>query len=429
MSEMICPRCNAQSPENALYCQQCGQPLRCQDCGAGLLPTARACIQCGKLIPERSANDHFTLGMSTVLPGYNRLKLHETPDVRDVDLTVSNEAIAHIGDLLPSLVGTRPKGRNSSLVDQQPQKQSDLVEVAQEIPSPHPQLPAAQLQPALSKDSSKDLIWEIFRKQDGGALKQDIQKLKAATKKDYLIRLIYLYLYAKLQLGEDTVSRAEVYTILDGVGVKDGNTANTISQDAGISTDDHETLRLNYDGRKQVQQYIADVFNSDLTDGWIPGLDARSATNRAKKSSKKSSEQYNSVEVDVARWVSHEVTRTLAGTIPHSTVVNLPILDKAFLALYGIYRAGTEQEVPVASIAKYLYDAFQVQVESQALSTAFYKARQEKTPKTSYVNFVEGHGYKITPSGRNYIEESLNLKQPKITTTEVNAGSNGAAQS
>src|SRR5258708_133692 len=191
MSEVICPRCNAQSPEIALYCQQCGQPLRCKNCNTALLPNARACIQCGQLIPERSDSEQFHIGMNVVPPGYNRLKLHETPDVREVDLTVSDEAIAKIGDFLPSFIGNRPKGWHDSSVDHQTQKQSDLVEVAPEIPSHHPQLPATSLQPALSRDSSKDPIWEIFRKQDGGALKQDIQKLKAPTKKDYLIRLTY----------------------------------------------------------------------------------------------------------------------------------------------------------------------------------------------------------------------------------------------
>jgi len=79
-------------------------------------------------------------------------------------------------------------------------------------------------------------------------------------------------------------------------------------------------------------------------------------------------------------------------------------------------------------MSKYLYDAFEVQVDPQAMSTAFYKARKGKAPKTSYVNFVQGHGYKITASGREHIEELLNLKQPKVATTEVNAGSNGATQ-
>jgi len=225
--------------------------------------------------------------MDIVPPGYNRLKLHETPDIRDLDLTVSNEAIAHIGDLLPSLVGARPKGHSVSPVDHQSQKQPDLVEVTSEIPTSQTQLPAASLHPDISKDSSMDAIWEIFRKQDGGALKQDIYKLKAATKKDYAIRLIYLYLYAKLQLGENTVPRAEIYAILDSVSLKDGNTAHIIGQAAGISSDENEALWLNHDGREQVQQYIADVFNHELTDNWYPGMDSRSVSNRIKNQVKK----------------------------------------------------------------------------------------------------------------------------------------------
>jgi hypothetical protein len=364
--------------------------------------------------------------MSNVPPGYNRLKLHETPDVRDIDLTVSDEAIAKIGDYLPAFIGNRPKGRHDSSFDQEPQKQSDLVEVAPEMPTSQPQLPAASLQPALSKDSFENLIWEIFRKQDGGVLKQDIQKLKALTKKDYVIRLTHLYLYAKYLLKEDIVPRADVYTILDGAGVRDSNTSTYISQDNGISSDENDTLRLNYDGRQQVQQYISDVFNPDLPDGWLPGSDARPATNRTKKPSKKRNEQHKGVEPDVSKWVSHEVTRTLIDKAPHSTVDAMSIQNQALLALYGIYKAGTEHEVSVTSMAKYLYNAFEVQVDPQAISTAFYKARKGKAPKTSYVNFVEGHGYKITPSGREYIEELLKLKQPKAAPTEVNAGSNGA---
>src|SRR5947207_9940229 len=54
MSETICPKCSASSPEQALYCQACSQPLVCRNCQAPLLPTAGACIRCGLLIPERS---------------------------------------------------------------------------------------------------------------------------------------------------------------------------------------------------------------------------------------------------------------------------------------------------------------------------------------------------------------------------------------
>jgi hypothetical protein len=119
------------------------------------------------------------------------------------------------------------------------------------------------------------------------------------------------------------------------------------------------------------------------------------------------------------------MTRALAKAIPHSTIISLSVLDKSLLALYGIYRAGNEQEVPIASIIKYLYDAFKVPIQSQILSNIFYRAREDKT---SLVNFRSGHGYCITPSGCEHIENLLNLKQLHLARTDGNAGSNGAAK-
>src|SRR5437660_315290 len=133
MSEILCPLCNAPSPEQALYCQHCGQPLRCQNCRAEILPKAHACIQCGKPIPERADNEQIHVGMGLVPPGYNHLSLHETADMRDLDVMITNEAIVHIGDFLPSLLETRTKRYNGSSVNQQPQNQTDLVEVASEV--------------------------------------------------------------------------------------------------------------------------------------------------------------------------------------------------------------------------------------------------------------------------------------------------------
>ncbi len=374
MSEILCPLCNAQSPENALYCQQCGQPLRCQDCGAGILPTARACIQCGKAIPERSTNDQFQVGVSIVPPGYNRLKLHETPDVRDLDLTVSNEAIAHIGDLLPTLVATRPKGLKNSSVFQQQQDQSE-----------------------------------------------------SSSKRDYTTRLVHLFLYAKYLLGEEAVPRTDVYEILDDVGLKDGNTAYNIGLAKGISSDGNETLRLNLGGRRAAQEYIKDVFNPDLTDGWSPGADTRSTSTKVKKQPKKGSDQQNTVDADVARWASQEGSKALVDKVPHEKASELSILDKSLLALYGIAEAGIKRAVPVAAIVKYLFKAFKVEVKPGAVSRTIYEERKHKTIKATYFTF-DGHGYEISPSGRNHIENLLNLKNPLLITPDSNAGSNGATQ-
>src|SRR5258708_33678382 len=126
------------------------------------------------------------------------------------------------------------------------------------------------------------------------------------------MRLSYHFPCAKKRPDEDKVSRSEVYTVVYNVSLKDNNISRYIAQAHGISSDDDGTLRLNYEGRKQAQQYIADVFNLELTDSWPPSSDTRSTSNRSKKPSRKSSEQHSSVDADVAGWVSHEVTRTLA---------------------------------------------------------------------------------------------------------------------
>src|SRR2546428_8416011 len=93
MNEIVCLICNAQSPENALYCQQCGQPIRCHDCQEVLLPTAHACTKCGKQIPERAGNEHLSIGARSLPIGYNQLELHETLEGRDINVIVSNDAM------------------------------------------------------------------------------------------------------------------------------------------------------------------------------------------------------------------------------------------------------------------------------------------------------------------------------------------------
>lgn len=420
MNEIICQHCNAQSPENAFYCQQCGQPLRCKDCRTPLLPTARACTQCGKLIPERSTNDQLHMGMSTVPPGYNIFNLHETPDVRDLGVVVSDVAIAHIGDFLPYLTGNRPKGyHHSSAVNHLSDEQTDLLEVPSPASSFQPQLPSASSQHDLSVGSPEVLIWEIFTKEDGGALKLDITSLKASGKWDYIMRLVYLYLYAKIQLKEDKTSRTEVYALLENLGLLDANNiSRSISKAQGISSNEDGTLRLNYEGRKQAQEYITEVFNNDLPVGWLPSSDARPASNRTKKPAKKSGERRNDVDTNIQEWVTHNASQSLIKAIPHNNIVSLSTQEKGLLSLYTLNKVGIEKEVPISLIKEFLYEAFKIDVLEDTLRKALDRAGEAKR---SFVNYRKGQGYRITPSGCDYLEEKLKLKQPQNATAVVNA--------
>jgi hypothetical protein len=46
---MRCPRCEADTPDGAKFCIECGTPLtpRCPQCGAHTLPRAKFCGACG----------------------------------------------------------------------------------------------------------------------------------------------------------------------------------------------------------------------------------------------------------------------------------------------------------------------------------------------------------------------------------------------
>src|SRR5260370_16456067 len=132
--------------------------------------------------------------------------MHETPDVRDLDLIVSNEAIDNIRDFFPPLVGNRPIGRNNRSVGHQTQQQTDLVEAASEIPSPQPQLPAASSHPAASQEG----IWETFRDHEG-RLTQERRDLKASSKRNYIIRLAHLFILPTYHLEDKKIPPDTVF--------------------------------------------------------------------------------------------------------------------------------------------------------------------------------------------------------------------------
>ena len=46
---MQCPQCQAENPDQAKFCLECGAKLQavCPECGAALPPAAKFCFECG----------------------------------------------------------------------------------------------------------------------------------------------------------------------------------------------------------------------------------------------------------------------------------------------------------------------------------------------------------------------------------------------
>lgn len=365
-----------------------------------LVPNARACIQCGQLIPERSGNEPFQVEAPVVLPGYSRLKIHETPEVRDLDLVVANEAIEHIKDFFPSLAGGRPLGQFKSTVNSQ--AQLPLVEVDVETPSLQPQLPAAQTPHLSAKHSTNQKIWEVFRERDG-KLVQEMLKLKASSKRDYVIRLASLYLYAQECRGEERVPRDEIFRILDEAGVKDTNTS-TYIYGSGIRLDEEtETVRLTLEARIKAQQYLTDIFDSDVPDGWYPRSPTRSANGHAKKPAKRGSERHSGSDALVAEWVALPKTQELNQKYSQTITGKFSAENKALFGLYCLDKAGVTTEVQPTLLSKYLYSAFQLKVPPDGIR---FRGALRKIP-AHVVRKEESAGYRITPSGITHMEQLL----------------------
>lgn len=228
--------------------------------------------------------------------------------------------------------------------------------------------------------------------------------------------------YARYQLGDDKVPRDDVFKILDEAGVKDTNRSRYISE-SDIRTDENETLRLTLDGRDRAQQYLTEALDSQAAEGWRQGAESRSASSHLKKSAKKGSEPRSSTDTVVAGWISHEVTKELVRTTPHSIIDTMTVQNRALFALYCLDKIGITSEVQISQISLYMYKAFQIDVATDSIPKALAKAVDNKP---AYATYRKGLGYRITSSGTEYIEKQLKNKQAEYATTTT-AEVSGAA--
>jgi class 3 adenylate cyclase/tetratricopeptide (TPR) repeat protein len=71
---MKCPRCDADTPDGAKFCIECGIPLRarCPQCGADVLPRAKFCAECGTPLTAQSPASPAAPSLSPLsyTPGY-----------------------------------------------------------------------------------------------------------------------------------------------------------------------------------------------------------------------------------------------------------------------------------------------------------------------------------------------------------------------
>lgn len=401
-----------------MFCQRCGEPIRCQSCGAALLADARACIQCGTHIPGRDSADSRFAHAGGVAPGYNRLTVREKSDSYsfDADFVFTNEfgGQAGVSDVIANLGGFGERAANSRPTSSRPAQSKVVVESVQQQPTT-PQLTsgannashtAAPIEPDSDTGpmTAKRAIQEVFMQQDGKLILK-VADLKASSQKDYTFRLVHIYIFARMTLfGETSIHRVDLYDVTDYAGLARDNVQSYIAQDPLISRDG-DSLSFKVGGVQHAEKTLLDIVSSDAPGLWPPSADSLTAS-RSKKIQRRSSNSRADDET-IAKVLEHPETKALVVDIPHSVIVGMGVMDKTIVALYGLHRAGIEGEVHYPLVEAYLYSIFDTSVKAKTIGNTL---RDATPPASNYFVRRPGGGYRITQSGSEYVESKFRSK-------------------
>jgi hypothetical protein len=413
MSETICPCCGASSPDDAMYCMLCGEPIKCKGCGAGILANARACIRCGKLVPERDGSAQRLAGAGLVPPGYNRLAVHEKNDSYsyDADFVFSDVFGQQTGasQVISQLGGFGERASPSRPIPQRTSRTPSVVEfteqpaVPQLAPGPDSAAPfstEATASKSSTMSAEERAIRTVYAEHDG-KLTLQLSDLKAASQTDYTLRLAHMFIFARqILFGEQSTLRAEVYDVAGFANLPHDNVAAYLSRDSAIAkAGSGDALSLNLSGLEHARKCLMEIIDPAVPPGkWTPSAEARVAP-RTRKAGKRGDAQLD--DDQMAAIKDHPETQTLVTDIPHERIAELSVLDKTIVALYGLKKAGREEEVYYGVIAQYLYSVFHVKVHVDAIRSSL---RTAMSNHSIYVVHKEKEGYRITPSGENHVE-------------------------
>lgn len=134
---MICKNCQAELPENARFCPECGalQPMICPECGAESRPGSKVCSGCGKKLPMPEREDRLV---------YTKKKRYPMQTAATVALVLA--AILLLAAAVLFLTRTLDFSKQEpghSTQEPAPEQSAEPEELPVEAPPAQPDAPAA----------------------------------------------------------------------------------------------------------------------------------------------------------------------------------------------------------------------------------------------------------------------------------------------
>lgn len=253
---MECVYCHYTLPEKGSFCPECANQVKCRHCAEPLLKDAKICVFCGEDITGKKA-----------VVNVNTIEFTETENSRSFKASFTDTVGQGLIDSLGMIFNNRIAAPQPTMTISIPQNinPADPHDLLAETPEPPEEekhetvvdlYELERLQKVLNLEGPKPVLLEL--------------KLKAKSKREYGQRLTLLFLYYKSLLGTDSVSRAELVTLLEDSGVGEGNTRSWLNRNPLIEVfgEDSDNLEIQEPGKDAAKRFLKEIFDDDIPDKW-----------------------------------------------------------------------------------------------------------------------------------------------------------------
>jgi RNA polymerase subunit RPABC4/transcription elongation factor Spt4 len=412
---MSCPHCTTVLPERGFFCPGCGKQARCKSCRELLEPGAVVCVMCGVPVEAGVASSPSS-GQATQSP--NTISYRETSRERTFEANLTDHAISEIAPALAPLVSyglLRPQQRRQPTI-------IDAPKIVDNVPYQLP-LPSDGMEPDAPDEGSAEAIplsapplptqpeddlarlRRVFRF-DGDQIRLDETRLKAANKKSYIERLVFLLLYAHQLNGRSKVERSTLNGALKEADLFEPAAITFISSCPELSVEDgFVSLRLQ--ARERAKTYLREVLDSSVENLWELGTKraprGKSASSESlgdatdKPESGVASGKKRGAPVKASVWAKKWRSIESDTRAYYDALQGRSLLDAGVVGLWVIRSTLGEGEGKVVSrgvLAQFILEAFEIKVDERSLERVL-KAPESK----AFVISVGGVKFQVTPSG------------------------------
>ncbi len=248
---MKCIYCEENVSDRANFCPKCKNQIKCLNCNEILEKDSAICIMCGEDKKTKSSNQ-------------NTIKFQETKKTRSFEASFSNEVGQSIGEAFGILLTNKKNAgfQSKNLLNPKPNNIAENEEVLDSD--------FIEVKPSTTQN---DRVFEIFNESNDKITLLET-RLKAASKRDYGIRLTIIYLYYELIKGSAKISREKLNSIIKDASLYDGNFRGWLTGTNLVGVHDDE-IELKAPGREKAKEYIKEIFNDTIEDKWKLGSAAK----------------------------------------------------------------------------------------------------------------------------------------------------------